>query len=75
MNAEICTMTPEEFEAYGLDRVHSMQYALEHAIEWRRQRDTPLNRLVVNMAEHQLAAAEKRFGISRYDQRLSSCKR
>ena len=75
INAEepmVLTMTPDEYEIYALDRIRTMKNGLSHAKGWYQMRTTPLNRLVLNMAEHQLEAAERKYGINRNDQRLCS---
>ena len=65
MNTDANAMTPEEHKAYALGRVQAMSHGLECAKDWYRMCRTPLNKLVLEMAKHQLQAAERRYRISR----------
>lgn len=67
---DINTMTPEEFQRYGRNRVKMMLKMRNQAELWLQQKDTPMQRLVLQTAENHLRRAEKLFGISRSDIRL-----
>ena len=67
---DINTMTPEEFQRYGRNRVKMMLKMRNQAELWLQQKDTPMQRLVLQTAEHQLSRTEAMFGISRSDIRL-----
>ncbi len=60
---------------YGINRMKMMTKMKQQSELWLQQRDTPLQRLVAQTAEHHLERCEELFGISRYDQRLSSRRR
>ena len=68
---DINTMTPEEFQRYGRNRVKMMLKMRNQAELWLQRKDTPLQKLVLQTAEHQLSRAEAMFGISRNDIRMS----
>ena len=68
---DVNTMTPEELNKYGRTRVRTMLKMKMQAEMWLQKKDTPLQRLVLQTAEHQLSRAEAMFGISRNDIRMS----
>ena len=72
---DVNMMTAEEFVAYGTDRMKAMVRMKQLSEEWLKQRDTPLQRIVLQTAENHLSRCEAMFGISRHDQRLSSRRR
>lgn len=67
---DINTMTPEELNRYGRERVRTMLKMKMQAEMWLQKKDTPLQRLVLQTAEHHLSRAEAMFGISRSDIRI-----
>lgn len=67
---DINTMTPEELNRYGRDRVRTMLKMKMQAEMWLQKKDTPLQRLVLQTAEHHLSRAEAMFGISRNEVRM-----
>ena len=67
---DINTMTPEEFQRYGRNRVKMMLKMRNQAELWLQQKDTPMQRLILQTAEHHLCRAEELFGISRNDIRM-----
>ena len=67
---DINTMTPEEFKRYGRNRVKMMLRMRNQAEIWLQQKDTPMQRLVLQTAENHLRHAEEMFGISRADIRM-----
>ena len=72
---DVNVMTEEEYTRYGRRRMKAMIRMKELSEEWLKERDTPLQRLVLQTAEHHLSRCEQMFGMSRYDQRLSSRRR
>ena len=55
---EIKSMTPEEFQRYGRNRVKMMLKMRNQAEMWLQQKDTPMQRLVLQTAENHLRRAE-----------------
>lgn len=57
-------------EEYAVDRMRAMLRMERLSEKWLAERDTPLQRLVFESAHYHIDAREKRFGISRNDQRV-----
>ena len=60
-------MTKEEFTEYGVRRLKIMLQLKENAVKHLIRKNTPLQALVLETAEHRVLECEQRFGISRYD--------
>lgn len=70
-NRDTSTMAEEEFVEYGLSRMRVMLKLEQDAVGWLKAKDTPFQQKVLELARHHVEICEERFGISRYDIRLS----
>ena len=64
---DTCNMSENELKSYGLRRLRIMLLMEKDAEEFLKVNDSPLQRMVVETAHHNVERCEQKYGVKRQD--------